>query len=407
MSLHVSQWQSLHSRCPGGCCAGTCAGAVLRVLARWCVPLGTALGVAAFVMAQNIRTAAVWLGVQVTLEGEMSRSVAQNTTFWGSVADGFEDGFWLSQGANTLLSGVWPYLCALGVLLLWFAPRPLSAWNTALVLCSKWSIWYLVFAFMQALAFQYRAVITLFPGTGLEFFTFLDVDVQASDGVYLIAFGGITLQVAGNVVFIADRCLRETAAGAKGGYAEGRSNRSSGGGGGAGDDAQECYPLFMTVFWRTARGAEYNLACPRCLAVLWAGSCQLVVAALLVGGVALTAEALVADLFTLQQQDGIELELSLQEPNRTEALLPLTFAVANGALAGPGVELALYEQIGQTVLSSIFFLVFILAPLSLFALLLVAWTAPLSPRWRDAAINAAVLSQSWCAPDPAVSSRAP
>jgi hypothetical protein len=382
MSLHAPMHESLHDRCPGGCCRGTCPGTVMRSIARWAPPLALVGCGAGFAMAQSIRTAIVWVGLQVTLDGELTRSPAVNTSFWTSVSDGLDDGFWLSQGAIMAFSGIWPYLCVLGLLLLWFIPRSLSSWITAAILCTKWNIWYLVFAYLQALAFQYRVVITLFPGTPFEFFTFLDVDIQASDGVYLLAFGSVAIQVVGNIVFVADTWL---GTGEKDAHTDKWDKPAE----------DQCYPLFLTMFWRTARSAEYNWACPRVLTMIWATLCQLVVAALLVCGVALTAAALVEDLFTTRQRAGIELEITLRDPNRTEALLPLTFAVANGSLAGPGVELDTYEVLGQLILSAIFFGVFVIAPLLLFVLLAVTWTVPLNSRWREVTMNTAILSQSW------------
>lgn len=375
--------ESLHDRCPGSCCRGTCPGAVLRSIARWAPPLALVGCCAVFVMAQTIRTAIVWVGLQITVGGELTRAPAVNTSFWSSVSDGLDDGFWLSQGAIAAFSGVWPYLCMVILLLLWFIPRSLRSWITASILGTKWCVWYLIFAFLQALAFQYRAVITLLPGNPIEFRTFLDVDIQASDGVYLLAAGSIVIQTVGNIVFIADARLGT-------GGEEAHTDKWD-----KPAEDQTCYPLFLTMFWRSSRSAEYNWACPRVLTMVWATLCQLVVAALLVCGVALTAAGLVEDLFTTRQQAGIELEITLREPNRTEALLPLTFAVANGSLAGPGVELDTYEVLGQLILSSIFFVVFVLAPLLLFVVLAVIWAVPLTSRWRKVAVNAAILCQSW------------
>lgn len=386
---HVAE--SLHSRCPGGCCRGSCPGSVIRFATRWVVPLALAGCCAIFAFAQTTRTAVVWVGLQVTLEGELTRTPVLNTSFWSSVSDGLEDGFWLSQGVIAVFSGVWPYLCVLAFWLLWFVPRPVGSWITVAVLCTKWNIWYLVFAFLQALAFSYRIVITTFPGGAFEFFTFVDVDIQASDGAYLIAFGSIAIQTLGNSAYIANMWLgndeHETHVAADK-WSQPRSNN------------QTCYPLFLTLFWRTSRSAEYNCDCPRATAVVWAAFCQLVVAALLIVGVSLSTKALVDDLFTTRQQTGIDLEIAIREPNNTEALLPLTFAVANGILAGPGVELERYEELGQLVLSSIFFGVFVIAPLLLFFFLAIIWTAPLSSRWRKAVLNAAILCHSWFALSP-------
>lgn len=381
---------SLHDRCPGSCCRGSCPGAVLRSASRWAVPLALLGCAAAFATAQTVRTAIVWVGLQITLEGELSRAPALNTSFWTSVSDGWDDGFWLSQGTIAFFSGILPYLCVLGLLLLWFMPRNLRSWITAMVLCTKWNVWYLVFAFLQALAFQYRVVITLLPGSPLEFLTFLDVDIQASDGAYLVAFGSIAIQIIGNVAFIADAWLgsHRLVPSATDAHTDKWGRPTT---------RDECYPLFLTIFWRTARSAEYKCACPRVLTMLWAAACQLVVAALLVCGVTLTTIALVDDLFTTRQQTGIDLQIVLRNPNRTEALLPLTFAVANGSLAGPGVELETYEVIGQWILSAMFFGIFVVAPLLLFVLLAVTWTVPLTSRWREATLTTAIVCQSWFA----------
>lgn len=380
---------SLHDRCPGSCCRGTCPGAVLRSASRWAVPLALLGCAGVFATGQTVRTAIVWVGLQITVEGEVSRAPALNTSFWTNVSDGWEDGFWLSQGMIALFSGILPYLCVLALLLLWFIPRNLRSWITAIVLCTKWNVWYLVFAFLQALAFQYRVVITLLPGSPFEFFTFLDVDIQAADGVYLIAFGSVAIQIIGNVAFIADACLgSHRAKSVMDAHTDNWGKPTT---------RDECYPLFLTIFWRTARSAEYNCACPRVLTMLWAVACQLVIAAMLIVGVMLTTIALVDDLFTTRQQTGIELQIMLRNPNRTEALLPLTFAVANGSLAGPGVVLETYEVIGQWILSAMFFGIFVVAPLLLFVLLAVTWTVPLTPRWREAALNTAIVSQSWFA----------
>ena len=99
---------------------------------------------------------------------------------------------------------------------------------------------------------------------------------------------------------------------------------------------------------------------------------------MLLGGGVLTTEALVEDLFTLRQETGITLNIELADQNRTSALLPLTFSIANGALAGPGVMLEFYEELGQLVLSGIFFGILVLFPLALFVALLTVWTIPLT-----------------------------
>lgn len=82
----------------------------------------------------------------------------------------------------------------------WFTPRNLRRYTTLMLFCTKWGVWFLTFAFMQALAFQYSVTITFLPGSPLEFFTFLIVDIQATDGAYLIAAGTVALQALGNIV---------------------------------------------------------------------------------------------------------------------------------------------------------------------------------------------------------------
>ena len=153
---------------------------------------------------------------------------------------------------------------------------------------------------------------------------------------------------------------------------------------------------------RTFRKSRRSGACGHDGALCWSTLCQLCVVGLLLTALVLTVEALIEPMFTLQMASGIgpseawpNLGLELGEANRTEALLPLTFAIARGALAGPGLVLEPYEQFGQAVLSGLFFLIFLLMPLALLGLLLLAWLAPLSQSGRRTAVNAAVLCQSW------------
>ena len=242
--------RSLHRRCEQSCCrgAGRCR-ALCGCAARWALPTAVAGCAAVFLWSQQLVGAIIWAGAQITMDGEMNRFPALNTTYWQSIQDGWQSGARASQALNAFCSGVWPFACMLALWVLWFVPRPraVARWATVTVLTTKWISWYLVFACIQALAFQYRVTIALFPPP-LTFIVLLDVDIQASDGVFLLSAGIFTLQILGNVVFIADRALpngAEPERSRRGSEVQAALMAEGGGGGGSGR-----YPLFLAVFWR-------------------------------------------------------------------------------------------------------------------------------------------------------------
>ena len=156
------------SHLDGGC---TCAGGGslhkwVRGRYRWFYPAFTLVASTVFLVSQFEDLATVYITavfppvfVFPGLAGLKIQQAAQNVSYWANIKDGYDTAP-LASILNGAFSGVWPLICALFFNVVWFFPSPSGFFSWGAVLSvtlqlTKLSCWYLCFAFINLLAFQY------------------------------------------------------------------------------------------------------------------------------------------------------------------------------------------------------------------------------------------------------------
>lgn len=205
----------------GGCVCGG-GGSLHRRChrrARWIFPLASAVTIGVFVASQILNQGVVWLTVDapdirfLLPDGLHMQQAAMNATYWESVQDGWDAGATVSTVLNAGATGLLPVVCLLVLNICWFFQSPrvcgdrnlFSALIGVLLQCSKLASWFLMFSFIQSLAFQYSLA---FDWNNLGDHNIeIKMDVAATSGAYAMTTAIFMYQLCANGIFFADRFL--------------------------------------------------------------------------------------------------------------------------------------------------------------------------------------------------------
>ena len=323
----------------GGCVCGGGASLHRRChrRARWIFPLASLCTLGVFVAAQVLNQGVVYLTVDapdihlLLPKGLHIQQIAQNATYWEAIQSSWDAGATVSTSLNAGLTGVLPVISMVTLNICWFFQSPRIRGHKifglligVLMQCSKMASWFLVFSFLQSLAFQYELAFD-WNNKGDKDIQ-IKMDVAASFGAYAMTIAIVMFQCCANACFVVDRFINGQDSDEK------RARRQATGG-------DEKRPLLLCVWKQMATDRGYQ---PVWLVA--AALVQLAVAGLVVAGPLLTYRALTLPSFQLEFKTQIEWNIALSTcgkkdcPGTEQALLPLVVSIWNGAMQGPGID---------------------------------------------------------------------
>ena len=380
----------------GGCVCGGGASLHKRChrRARWVFPLASLCTLGLFVVAQVLNQGVVYLTVDappirlLLPKGLHTQQAAQNATYWQAIQSSWDAGATVSTALNAGLSGILPIFSVISLNVCWFFQSPRVRGHKVfgllvgvLLQCSKMSSWFLVFSFLQSLAFQYELAFD-WNGRGDKDIQ-IKMDVAATLGAYAMTVALVMFQLCANGCFVADRYINGQDSEEK------RARRQASGG-------DEARPLLLCV-WR-------QMAAQQACRPVWlaAGALlQLAMAALVLAAPLLTWRALTQPSFQLEFKTQIEWNIALSQcgakdcSGSEQALLPLVVSIWNGAMQGPATKPSTVDLVGNKLFGAFFVLCIIVLPYAAMLLWIVVWAAPLRARRRRRLVWLALVCQAW------------